>query len=176
MSVYIFMKFGHKSLGKSLLIALMVVLLASGGIVVVTQIGNNQDIRGRAAYANCVSSLCSPSGNPCCSGSCVLIGHTYNCSTSTPATIPIPKIQTPQITSGTCQQKCLSIQGSCLGVGYDIDGTNNQIMSYGNYTSCATRQGTCKSTINRIPSGGVKCSGTLPEWTYCRCQKNPFAG
>lgn len=91
--------------------------------------------------------------------------------TPTPAAIRIVKI-----TSGTCQQACLTIQGSCTSVGYDANGMNGQIMSYGNYTSCATRAGKCASTVISIPSGGVKCSGSLPEWTNCQCKMNPFAG
>lgn len=83
-------------------------------------------------------------------------------------------IQVVKITSGTCAQKCASISGKCLSVGIDSNGTSGQVMSWGNFSSCAPRKGTCNSTVKKLPSGEKTCSGYSPEWTMCRCQINPY--
>jgi hypothetical protein len=172
------MKFGSKSLGTSLLLSLFVVT----AVAIAMQLQNNYDLRGRAVTAplyscdNCIigtsrsCTLYSQTGKQTCvpSAQCnsSTLGNWGVCATIITAT---------KITSGTCNQYCLSHQGSCLKVGIDSNGTNGQIMSYDNYGSCVPRAGVCVSTVRSLLSGGVKCSGTLPEWTYCRCLKNPYA-
>lgn len=99
----------------------------------------------------------------------------YACYVTRIYPTPTPSIQVVKITSGTCSSKCVAIKGTCLNVGTNSDGNNGKIMSWGNYTSCVTRIGTCNSTITKLPSGTTTCSGTLPEWTKCRCKINPYA-
>lgn len=131
--------------------------------------------------------LCHSAGQSCTwSGDCCGADKGSYCSTSfkcvvpttkpSPSSTPTPKISVFKITSGTCSQKCLSAQGSCISIGTDGNGTDGKIMSYGNWTSCTLRSGSCGSSVKNISSGGVKCSGSNPEWTNCRCAMNPYAG
>jgi hypothetical protein len=105
------MKLGHKSLGKSLLIALLVVLMASTGIVVVTQIGGNRDIRGRAGLVGCIKSgPCYTNlagATACCYGSCVpgLYPDMGTCSGST-SVVSDCSTCTPTSTSTFCKTQC----------------------------------------------------------------------
>lgn len=87
---------------------------------------------------------------------------------------PTPSIKVVKITSGSCAQKCVSMSGTCLSVGIDSEGTSGEVFTWGNYSSCQKRKGLCNSTLTKLPSGGKTCSGTLPEWTNCRCQINPY--
>lgn len=85
-------------------------------------------------------------------------------------------VETHLITSGTCNEKCLSKDGVCLGVGTNDWGSNNKIMSWGDWTKCIPRSGKCSSTVKQLQSGGRYCDGHPPEWTICSCVVNPFMG
>ena len=114
-----------------------------------------------------LGSPCNGVGNYGCCG---------NRPSPTPTPTPRPTIFTTLITSGTCEDACIAAQARCLSVGYNAEGTNNQIMSYDKYYSCTPRNGVCRSTVQRLNSpANVKCINKIPEWTFCRCQKNPFA-
>lgn len=103
-------------------------------------------------------------------------GTVVSNSSPTPTPTPTqPSVSVVKITSGTCNSKCVAIKGTCLNVGTNSDGNNGKVMSWGNWTSCVTRPGTCNSNIAQLSSGGTTCSGTLPEWTKCRCKMNPYA-
>jgi hypothetical protein len=95
----------------------------------------------------------------------------------TPTPSPAVYYYSVKISSGTCNQKCLSNQATCDSVGYDISGTNGQKMSYSNWTSCTpVKNVTCASTIKSISvPANVTCVNDKPEWIYCRCKSNTYA-
>lgn len=119
---------------------------------------------GYDVVPNCCSLIDCAGGNDNC----------YACYVTRVYPTPTPSIQVVKITSGSCAQKCASISGTCAGVGMNSRGDDGKIMSWHNYNSCTPRPGTCNSNITKLPSGGITCSGTLPEWTKCRCKINPY--
>ena len=148
------MKFGSKSLGKSLLLALLVVFLVVVGIVIVTQIGNNRDIRGQAS-----SGLypCIQTG-----GYCRFAGQSQCCSG---ASCVIPKGKTIGVCTRACHPgdtRACTISGTktrtqqlCLSSGtWDSCNTVHEYCAVGQTRSCTCQIKGHICTQNCIPAGG----------------------
>jgi len=156
---------------KSLGVAFSVLFFMITTAFIAASFSGSKDIRSRAATG--VYPIATPTRG-------------VKVTPTRPPLMPTPKVSsTPKPTqltfttintSGTCTDKCHANYGTCISVGTDASGTNGIIMTYSNANYCYLRtNGNCGSPVVKLRDAGtLKCSGNSPEWTNCKCKKNPF--
>ncbi len=90
-------------------------------------------------------------------------------STPTPTTSQTVSVYLNLATGKTCSTYCGDQGKTCIDVGSDPSGTNNEIVTYNKSTSyCQTpATGTCST---QMVDQSHSCFGYAANWTYCRCQ------
>lgn len=94
----------------------------------------------------------------------------------TPTPVPTPGYFTVLIHSGSCNQACDARLGKCVSLGTNTYGTNGRVMGYYSTTLCSdvgNPPPDCSEVLT-LRNTTVKCSGLSPDWTICRCLKNPY--